>query len=137
MKIYVNKIPQEGLIQEEHLNPAGLSLDTQNIKICEPIKIKAEITRITNAVAVKMHLGYNLIFECSRCLREFKKDLVKDIQINIPLGKNEVEVDLTGDIRQEIILDYPIKMLCIPQCKGLCPKCGKDLNEGGCSCGST
>jgi uncharacterized protein len=43
-------------------------------------------------------------------------------------------IDLGPDIREEIILDYPVKPLCKPDCKGLCPTCGKNLNEGQCNC---
>ena len=74
---------------------------------------------------------------CSRCLREFEKPIVLDIKLNYPLDKGLTYIDLDSDIREEIILDYPIRLLCGENCQGLCVKCGKNLNEGGCNCGST
>ena len=74
---------------------------------------------------------------CSRCLADFKIDYKKDIDLNYPVNNLEPTIDLDPDIREEIILDYPLKPLCRPNCKGLCLKCGKNLNEGGCTCGST
>ena len=37
---------------------------------------------------------------------------------------------------EQLQLNVPMKPLCRPDCKGLCPDCGADLNEGACSCGS-
>ncbi len=61
----------------------------------------------------------------------------KDIQLSYALDSSDVFIDLKPNIREEIILDYPIKPLCSLSCKGLCLKCGKNKNEGGCNCGST
>ena len=41
-------------------------------------------------------------------------------------------VDITDDVRQEIILAYPMIPICAPGCKGLCPACGWNLNQGSC-----
>ena len=37
-------------------------------------------------------------------------------------------------MREELLLFFPTKMLCKPDCKGLCCKCGKNLNDGPCDC---
>ena len=37
-------------------------------------------------------------------------------------------------LREQILLAVPLRVLCIEECKGLCPHCGKNLNEGQCSC---
>ena len=39
-------------------------------------------------------------------------------------------IDLSGPIADAVIMDTPFVVLCRPDCKGLCPRCGKDLNEG-------
>jgi uncharacterized metal-binding protein YceD (DUF177 family) len=41
-------------------------------------------------------------------------------------------VDITEDVRQEIILAYPMIPLCDPACKGLCRSCGANLNRVSC-----
>jgi uncharacterized protein len=46
----------------------------------------------------------------------------------------EARYDLFPRVREELILDMPIKLLCREDCKGLCSKCGADLNEGACGC---
>ncbi len=44
------------------------------------------------------------------------------------------ELDLAPAVREQILLQIPPSPLCDELCKGLCPKCGKDLNEGECGC---
>lgn len=134
MKIDINRIPFEGLTLEEEVNPGRLDLDTEIVKFPEPIKIKADISRITNAVTVQMSLSGSMHLTCGRCLNEFKIDLKKNLKLNYQADKLAPIIDLSQDIKEEIILDYPIKPLCKPDCRGLCPKCGRNLNEGVCNC---
>ena len=137
MKIDINKIPLEGLTLEEEVNPSGLDLETDIVKLLEPIKIRAEVSKITNAVTVNLSLSGSMHLNCSRCLRELNVALKKILRLNYHVDRTKPIIDLDQDIKEEIILDYPIKPLCNPDCKGLCPKCGKNLNEGGCSCAIT
>jgi uncharacterized protein len=137
MKININKIALEGIVLDEEISPEGLDLETEIVKFNGPIKIRAEVSRITNAVTVSLSLNGSSRLICSRCLNDFEISLNKNLRLNYPADKSVPVIDLDPDIRQEIILDYPMKPLCKPNCKGLCPKCGKNLNEGGCSCGST
>src|SRR5262249_5526290 len=44
------------------------------------------------------------------------------------------EIDLAEMLREEVLLALPIAPLCKEDCKGLCPRCGADLNEGDCGC---
>ena len=137
MKININNIPLEGLTLEEKVIPSVLDLETDSVKFSGPIKIRAEVSRVTNAVTVGLSLSGSILLICSRCLKEFNVALKKIPRLNYQVDKSEPIIDLDQDIKEEIILDYPINPLCNPDCKGLCPKCGKNLNEGGCSCAIT
>jgi uncharacterized protein len=46
------------------------------------------------------------------------------------------ELDLNELAREQILLSLPEQMFCREDCRGLCPACGKDLNDGECDCGS-
>ena len=46
-------------------------------------------------------------------------------------------LDLRPAVREEWLLAAPAFVLCREDCKGLCPRCGADLNEGPCSCTKT
>ena len=137
MKIDVNKIPPEGWSFNEDLVPQSLDLETEIIKFHGPLHLKAKVSRITNAVTVDLGISAIISGACSRCLEDFEIDFKKDIRLNYSLSPKDTVIDLGPDIREEVMLDYPISPLCKDDCKGLCLKCGKNLNQGGCSCGST
>ncbi|MFO7941942.1 MAG: DUF177 domain-containing protein [Bacillota bacterium] len=52
----------------------------------------------------------------------------------IPRSKDGKTIDVAGRVREELILALPTKILCSPDCRGLCPICGQDLNRGSCDC---
>lgn len=134
MKIDINQIPAEGLFLTEDIGPADWDLETDIVKFLGSVKIKGEVTRITNAVTVDLEANGVMRMNCSRCLKEFEVNFQKPLKLNYIANKSEPIIDLTPDIREEIILGYPIKPLCSLDCKGICPKCGKNLNEGKCNC---
>ena len=137
MKIIINQVPVEGLYLKEKIEPAELDLETALIRFRSPLNLAARITRITNALSIDLNIQGIIFADCSRCLSEFEWVFNKDIQLSYCLDSSDVFIDLKPNIREEIILDYPIKPLCSLSCKGLCLKCGKNKNEGGCNCGST
>lgn len=49
-------------------------------------------------------------------------------------GKRGDEIDLRPALREQWLLEVPAFVLCRPDCKGLCPTCGANLNQGACSC---
>ena len=137
MKIDTRQIPGDSLILIEEFSPEELDLDTEVIKFLEPVKAKAVVTKSYNSVSVAISLNSLLSIRCGRCLREEKKALDRKIELSYAVDKLNPVIELDLDIREEIILDYPIKTLCNINCKGLCPKCGANLNEGGCNCAIT
>lgn len=137
MKINVNQISLEGLTREEEISPSELELESDEFKLRAPVKIKADVSRITNAVTVDLLLAASIYTECSRCLGQAKIDLNKRLKLNYQVTSVNQVIDINPDIREEIILDYPLNPLCKPDCKGLCPQCGQNLNEGSCCCGAT
>jgi len=134
MEIHVSQIPPEGLLLREQAACAHLDITTEVVKIQKPLMVTAQVTRITNAVTVDMEVGAELIMTCSRCLREFENDLTRKFRLNYRVQGQGQIIDLDPDIREEILLEYPINPLCDPECKGLCAVCGKNLNDGPCSC---
>lgn len=134
MKIEVIRIPREGLTLEEEIPAADLDLDIGTIELRAPLKVKAELRKITNAVSIDLCWDVVVSSACSRCLNEFDINIGKKIKLIYSIESPDEIIDLNPDIREEIILDSPMKPLCRPDCKGLCSKCGKNLNEGKCNC---
>jgi uncharacterized protein len=137
MKIDVRQVPETGLMLSEEFSSKGLDLDTDLIKFLSPLKVKALVSKSYGALKVSITISSLISISCGRCLKEIKKDFERKIELNYAVDKSDSILDLDEDIREEIILDYPIKPLCRVDCKGLCLKCGANLNEGGCNCGTT
>ncbi|MBU1727473.1 MAG: DUF177 domain-containing protein [Candidatus Omnitrophica bacterium] len=136
MKIEVRQIPPEGLTLTEEIASESLDLDTGLIKGSGPISISADIYKGTNNITVRLSLKGTIQGCCSRCLKEFNCALNRRIDLNYPVDKATSVIDLNPDIREEIIIDYPINPLCSSDCKGLCPRCGANLNDSKCDCAS-
>ena len=82
--------------------------------------------------------------QCSRCLVPVDILLDADILEQFSFRPHGVgadvrrffgdEIDITEALRENIILNLPSKPLCAPDCRGLCPHCGTDLNQDPCQC---
>ena len=71
---------------------------------------------------------------CARCLDDIRIAIsVKDLCFHFEKVK-DLEVDLTDEVREELLLAIPSCFYCSPDCKGICPMCGTNLNHGNCSC---
>ena len=75
--------------------------------------------------------------ECGCCLEEFPMELlVRDVCHLYEKAEGQ-EIDITWDIREDLLLALPIVFKCSPGCKGLCSGCGANLNTEKCSCKKT
>ena len=107
-----------------------------------PDQVPSELT-ITKATSGNVYtLGYTVHLHgpCFRCLRDSAIELAihaTEYQANNPAGDEELEspyiaddsLDLSSWARDALALELPEKILHSPDCAGLCPVCGKDLNE--------
>ena len=70
--------------------------------------------------------------ECARCLALAKQPYQEEF-VETCSTKTEI-IDIMSLVKQTLALTEDIRFLCQPECKGLCPHCGKNLNEGLCNC---
>jgi uncharacterized protein len=136
VKIYVNAIPPEGLDLEEDITPTELELETDLIHFSGALNIRAHIEKEKDIININCDIEGKEKQACSRCLSEFDFSIKKSVNFIFQL-KGENTINLNDSIREEIILEYPIRILCKTNCKGLCFQCGKNLNAGPCSCNPT
>jgi uncharacterized protein len=124
----------------------GLDLD-----LAEPLQVTGvlESTGHGNYFWRGRFAGF-LATTCRRCLRELRlpvasavevlfstdRDLQDDIGVyQLPEPANQVDVTLA--VREELAFAVPSFPLCRDDCRGLCVRCGSDLNQGPCGCGPT
>lgn len=87
-----------------------------------------------------------LLMQCSRCLKDVEQEIELSISTDavspeIPLEEADDQMFMEGYqlnveslLAGEILMNLPTKVLCRPDCKGICRVCGKDLNLGECGC---
>lgn len=157
MKIKLDEITEAGLSldvveQGSALNEiAGGSLD---FSFLSPVKAHLEISRQGRSFFISGEIKASIRLSCGRCTREFDypydapfssyyeragKSAERDSELRpADLDVNFIEGDEfdTADLLLgQIALELPMQPLCNTECKGLCPKCGADLNLGDCGCG--
>ena len=107
----------------------------------------AEITVCNRAGLVEFSADVRFIckFRCDRCAEIQNRDFACKFRhilvasLSDDSGDDYIEapdykLDTDALLRDDILLELPSKFLCKDSCKGLCPKCGKNLNEGDCGC---
>jgi len=151
VKIDLTNIPSEGKEANFILEPDWWKPDLDEDRIVgleSPLSAWMKIYPAGKKIVVEGSLSTKLLLRCDRCLEPYSWDLSKDFRIYLAISqfKGNVEVELLEDdlnlefidqvIREQLILNVPMKTLCTADCKGLCPICGCNLNTTTCSCSS-
>ncbi|MFH1479014.1 MAG: DUF177 domain-containing protein [Candidatus Omnitrophota bacterium] len=135
MKIKIDDIPKEGLELEGEVEPNNISieLDDQGVVFNDRIKVLLRATKLQEDILLDIKLEAPCELTCARCLARIQNIFKKEFSISHEVASGDI-LDIDEDVRQELVLDYPVKTLCKNDCKGLCPNCGQNLNVGECSC---
>jgi uncharacterized protein len=134
MKIDVAGFPKAGLRLDEKESPEIMEESLDGVEFNKPIRVKVSVDLVGRTLVVRGILETTAVLECNRCLRLFDYPVrVGDYTFTVEVTGDET-IDLTESIRESIILTLPMKRLCSPECKGLCPMCGVDRNERTCDC---
>ncbi|MDE8702986.1 DUF177 domain-containing protein [Adlercreutzia equolifaciens] len=117
-----------------------------------PVAWSVEVTNTGDGLLVMGRAQAQATTQCARCLEDVSYDLSGDIEGYYLVGGEEAEtpedleddefeyvpdnhvIDIAPLIEQALLLELPLVPLCDDDCKGLCPHCGKNLNEGPCDC---
>ena len=114
------------------------------------LQVTGEITNTAGYMRMSLSASIPYVVPCARCLEEvagtfsfrFEKTVAPaNLLVNIaPEDADDYVIVRDGflDVDEELLemleLDFPAKILCREDCAGLCPRCGKNLNHGPCSC---
>lgn len=147
MRLNVNKLLHTPESSREFRFPLDLRdlFFGGNAPITEPVNVEGRVWNKAGVLLCEMRLHTTLHCICDRCCTEFSEEknveyscvLAEERQFDededIVLLEND-EVDLGDLARTAFILDMDTKFLCAPDCKGLCPGCGVNLNFESCRC---
>ena len=118
---------------EEDVDADELDIEIGVMHFTDPVRVKAEAVKSGEDLTVQVHIEGERLLTCSLCLEEFDNVFEKDITLHYDIkGLDSVNID--PDVRDEIMLDSPIRVLCQTDCRGLCASCGANLNDGPCEC---
>jgi len=134
MKIVIHQLKEnQNMLFEESLRPEDYDLNIGVMRFPQPLRLEAEAWKSDEDLTVRIHIEGEAVFSCSSCLEEFNKLIEKDMTLHYDI-KGLDSVTLDSEIREEIILEHPIRILCREDCRGLCPQCGANLNRQTCAC---
>src|SRR3989338_1628720 len=129
MKINLNDLKNnKSLVILEEINPEDLELDIGVMRFSANLELKAQAWKAGNDLTIQSHLEGECSFTCSLCLEEFNNLFEKEFSLHYDI-KGLDSVTLDQEVRDEIMMEHPIRVLCRPDCRGLCLFCGTNLNE--------
>ena len=163
LQIHIGSITDKGLDLEENVKVTTLPLlnaigHETNLHFAETIQVHVHISIVKKTILIVGTAQTKIKVACSRCLTPFDLDIntdfsttavpewarpvVTDSMNDVELDGDDIDVigyegdiiDLREEIAQQIIMSLPAKAVCKPSCKGLCSRCGINLNQSGCHC---
>ena len=152
-------IPEEGLKlsweeQQDSLVAYLNHLSSIDFEFRTPLHAEAMIRKMGKSYLIEGGVQTLLRLHCVRCLKEFDYPLFSAFDLSlhplkeatrdeeVELGEEDLkssffeggEIHLSEIACEQVLLEIPYKPLCMEECKGLCPKCGRDLNVSPCDC---
>lgn len=154
MKIIVSKIPDEGIEIHSVETAKSLGVSPPDLMLDDDVLIDAIVTRQGRVFFVDGTLSASLQLVCSRCAGEFSYPVNtgfycqeqplsnSDTDMETALLKGDMDIDhyagdeveLNNIFREQIMLAMPMHPLCRIDCRGLCTKCGQNMNIKECGC---
>jgi len=165
MLITPAQLVDEPLKLDESLLPGAIDY-TQDVRQLGPLALHGQAELIVehrgpkdfvDDIRLRAHFSGNFELLCARCLEPVAQPLKGDFDLifrpeeaDAEPGEHAITTDeteigyyeasgllLEDVVREQVLLSLPGRTLCTPDCKGLCPRCGQNLNQATCSCSST
>jgi uncharacterized protein len=140
---------------DEVYPPETFASDGDSFTVAAPVKLAFDIYKDKDQYRLDGRVETTLELPCSRCLEPFRWPVnsvfelryqprtaaqftkpereVEEDDFSTAFYEND-EIDLVQMMREQFYLALPMKPLCRPDCRGLCPQCGTNLNRATCTC---
>lgn len=154
MRITLQELEFHRVVVSKAYGPGALDYQGAESRQVGPLQVDAVAELVGSEIRIRGHLGTRLKASCDRCLgpieipveRDFDlfyrpmKAIAREEEVEIP--EDELDVGFfSGDgivladvVSEQAILALPMKVVCRPECLGLCPTCGADRNRETCQC---
>jgi len=134
MKIKVEKIKDKAIEIEEEIPASSWELDSSDITFVNSILLKSKFFRVRDEIVVETLVTTHRDVVCSRCLQQTRQIVEQSLTKTYKDSEVGECLEINDDIREDILLNFPMKALCKGDCKGACSCCGIDLNHQECNC---
>ncbi len=135
LKIQLKDIRPEGVLIHDQMDKEVMDFTKEELfRFIQPLAVDAKVEKFDDIVLAQTKVKTRYTSFCSRCLIEVEKDWVQNFTLDFPLAEHLEYIELGEDIRQEVFLGLPTRVLCREDCKGICMDCGVDLNFEECKC---
>jgi uncharacterized protein len=155
MWIRLSEISPHGVTVSSPVPLTQLGLADEEWWTDGPVHVHLMVTREAEQILVDGDISATLLFHCSRCLQESAYPVSGAVHLFLapaggqaqPEGVYQLNaadmeqlyyqdggVETNDIVREQLLLSIPMRVLCRPECLGLCATCGKNLNEGACGC---
>ena len=132
------------------IDPEDTSSFLYGVSFPSPMKVKGNITNTAGYMRMSLAMSVDYSAQCARCLSpvngEFSLSLEKTVapkNVLSNLDEDKLDdyaiiedgfLDMDEQLRDQMEMEFPLRFLCRDDCKGLCQRCGKNLNDGKCDC---
>jgi uncharacterized protein len=139
---------------------AELDLDGQSLHWVSPVVFNGRVTAAGEVFLVRGTAAADIETSCARCLSPVRVSIKADVDERFRMASHGSSTNSASDqddedddwyqedvqefrgltihlddvVLENLLVSMPVKVLCREGCQGLCPQCGKDLNEGKCDC---
>ena len=140
------KSPDQNLNFEGQIEKNETEYVIDGLNINFPVKYSGVVTKLGDNFKLDLTVNYSFDTNCDRCLKpmkeivdssleaySFEEDFTDESDSQFFQVEND-EIYLDELVISQVITSIPLKSLCKDDCKGLCPKCGVDLNVHECDC---
>ena len=155
MRIHLDQVREEPFSWDETQSVSPENLDRPELLALSPVRWRGQVVFADPGYFLTGRLSYEQTQACNRCLTPIVESTEAEVELMIEvahrrhLSGGELELQekdlglvmVEGEILEtdpilieQLQLNVPMKPLCRPDCKGLCPVCGADRNVTACSC---
>ena len=150
LKVDLGELARKKRLQIDESVPATSPLaNGAGFRLVAPLEVQLDVQQAQHDVVVRGRLEGEAELACRRCLTPVTTPIDQEVTWLFREGVSQVdaeaeeiyslpergnELDLSGALREHLLLAVPEFVECQDACKGLCPHCGVNLNETTCSC---
>jgi uncharacterized protein len=156
MRFVVDEIPEDGLNFAVESQKQDFAIDSADCRLSAPVKVTGTLEKVAREVFFQGRVETRLKVTCCRCLEPFQflvksgvtahfvpeSNHAQEDRPEIELHAEDIDIeyyegdaiDLAQAVHDQILLSLPASCLCREDCRGLCPHCGANLNQGDCGC---